>query len=302
MLPDHETFAPGVDQLAAFPAYGLADERQLAAGARTKIEHRGMELDELDIPQPSPSAKRSRDAISGGDRRIRRHSVDLTNATRGKDDCARVHRTDASASALPKNVQRHSGDCRPLIRTDLGWNQVEDQRLLDDLDTAIGGDRGDERTFDLRAGGVTSGMRDPVPVVAALTSQFQLAGPVAIKLCASVDELRHLVGAFSDQDAYRLFDTKAGACDQGVVDVLLGGVSLSLHPGDPTLRPMRRASGDLILGDDHDRAQIPALQSSRQTCDTRSDYHNVDLAYPPRRFCGESPRQRGQWRQCGEGR
>ena len=39
MLPDHEAFATGVDELAALAAYGLADKRQLAASARTEVEH-----------------------------------------------------------------------------------------------------------------------------------------------------------------------------------------------------------------------------------------------------------------------
>src|SRR4029450_9552898 len=233
MLPHHEAFAMRVDQLAALTAYGLADQRQLAAGSLTEVEHSRMELDELDVPQAGPGAERGRDAISGGDRRIRRHSVDLADATRGKNNCPRVHRTHASAGAPPTPVPRPSRDRGAVIRTDLGWNQVEDQRMFDDLDTAIGGDRGDECAFDLSAGGVTSGMGDPLPVVAALPSQFQLPGQVAIKLRASVDELRHLVGAFGDQDTYRIRDAEASARYQGVVDVLLDCVSLGLAPSNP---------------------------------------------------------------------
>ena len=302
MLSHHEAFATRVDQLASLTAYGLADQWQLAAGSLTEVEHGRMELDELDVPQPGPGAERGRDAISGGDWWIRRHSVDLANATRRKNNSPRVHRTHASAGALPKHVQRHSGNRRPLIRTDFGWNQVEDQRMLDDLDIAIGGDRGDQCAFNLSAGGVTSGVSDPVPKVAALASQFQLTGQVAIKLRASVDELRNLIGAFGDQDTYRIGDAEARARYQSVVDVLLDCVSLGLHPSNPTLRPMRRARRDLILGDDHDRAQLPALQSGRQTCDTRADYHNVYFPYPSWWFRGKSSRQKGQWRQCREGR
>src|SRR4029450_4061237 len=173
MLPHHEAFAMRVDQLAALTAYGLADQRQLAAGSLTEVEHSRMKLDELDVPQPGPSAERGRDAISGGDRRIRRHSVDLADATRGKNDGPRMHRTHASASALSEYVQRHSGDRGPLMRTDLGWNQVEDQRMLDDLDPAISGDGGNECAFDLRARGVTSRVSDPIPVVGAVPSQLQ---------------------------------------------------------------------------------------------------------------------------------
>jgi hypothetical protein len=132
--------------------------------------------------------------------------------------------------------------------------------------------------------------------VATFTRQFQLAGEVAIKLSPSVDELGNLVRSLSHQHAHCLFDAEPSTGHQGVVDVLLDGVALGLHPGDPTLRPVGRAGCDLVFGDDHDRSQIPALQSSRQTCDTRSDYNDVHLAYPSRRFRGEPVRQCWQWR------
>src|SRR4030095_10113336 len=40
MLADHEALATGVHQLAAFPAYCLADEWQLATSTRTQVQHR----------------------------------------------------------------------------------------------------------------------------------------------------------------------------------------------------------------------------------------------------------------------
>ena len=50
MLADHEPFATGVDQLATFPTYCLAHQRQLAAGSGTQVEHGRVELDEFDVP------------------------------------------------------------------------------------------------------------------------------------------------------------------------------------------------------------------------------------------------------------
>ena len=173
--------------------------------------------------------------------------------------------------------------------------------MLDDLDRAIGGDRGDQCTFDLSAGGVAPSVCDPVPLMAAFTGQFELAAKIAVKFSPSVDEFGNLVGAFGDQHAHRLFDAEASTGHQSVVDVLLDRVALGLHPCDPTLRPVGRAGRDLVLGDDHDRSQIPALQRSRQTRDARSDDDDVHLAYPSRRFRGEPVRQRWQWRECGEG-
>ena len=204
-----------------------------------------------------------------------------------------MHRTDASPSALPQYVQGHAGNCRPLVGVSLGRNEVENQSMLDDLDRAIGGDRGDERAFDFGAGSVAPGVCDPVPLVAALTGQFQLAGQVAIEFSASVDEFDNLVRPLGDQHAYCLLDAEPSTSHQSVVNVLFDGVALSLNPGNPTLGPVGRAGCDLILGDDHDRSEVPALQSSRETCDARSDHDDIHLAYPSRRFRGEPVRQSG---------
>ena len=62
MLADHEALAAELTR-AAFTAYGLADQWQLAAGTGAEVEHRGMELDELDIPQPGAGAERGRNPI-----------------------------------------------------------------------------------------------------------------------------------------------------------------------------------------------------------------------------------------------
>ena len=241
----------------------------------------------------APARSAARDPVPGGDRRIRRHGVDLTNAAGGQHDRSGMHRTDASTSALPKHMQCHAGNCRPLVGANLGRNEVENQSMLDDLDRAIGGDRGDQRPFDLGAGSVAPGVCDPVPLVAALTCQFQLAGQVAIKFSASVDEFGNLVWPLGDQYAYCLLDAEPSTSHQSVVNVLFDRVAFSLNPGNPTLGPVRRAGRDLILRDDHDCSEIPALQSSRETCDARSDHDDIHFAYPSRRFRSEPVRQRG---------
>src|SRR5512132_3977658 len=104
--------------------------------------------------------------------------------------------------------------------------------MLDDLDRAVGRDRGNECAFDLGARGVAPGVCDPAPLVAALAGQFQLAGEVAIKLSASVDELGNLVGALGDQYAYCVLDAEPSTGHQGVVNVLLDAVALGLPRGN----------------------------------------------------------------------
>ena len=86
-------------------------------------------------------------------------------------------------------------------------------------------DRGDQRPLDLGAGGVAAGVGDPVAVVAALAGQRQVARRGWSKLRAQRDELADGVGSLGDQDPHGLAVADAGAGDQGVVLVLLGGVA-----------------------------------------------------------------------------
>jgi hypothetical protein len=191
-----------------------------------------------------------------------------------------VHSADAASGAFPEYVQRHPSDGRLLPRANLGRNEIKDQRMLDDLDAAIGGNRGDQRAFDLGTGGVPSRVSDPITHVAALAGQLQPASKITIELSASVDQLGHLVGAFSDEHAYGILDAQASAGHQRVVNVLLDRVAFGLYPGDAALSPVSRAGRYLVFGDDHDRAEIPALQGSGEASDARADHNNVDLADP----------------------
>ena len=129
--------------------------------------------------------------------------------------------------------------------------QVEDQRVLDTCASAPRADRLDQRAGDLRAGGVAARVRDPAAVVAALAGQHQLAvGGSRSKLGAGRDQPPYGVGALGDQDPYGLLVAQARAGDQGVVQVLLGGVALAEGRGDAALGPAGGAVVEAGLGDD----------------------------------------------------
>ena len=74
--------------------------------------------------------------------------------------------------------------------------------MLDDLDRGIRCHGGHERAFDLGAGGVTAGVSDPAPHVAALAGQLQLPGKITIELRTSVDQLGYLIWALGDEHAH----------------------------------------------------------------------------------------------------
>ena len=104
---------------------------------------------------------------------------------------------------------------------------------------------GDERPLDLGAGGVAAGVRDAVAVVAALAGQRELAGLGVVEDRAQRDQLAHGVRALGDERADGLLVADAGAGDEGVAQVLVGGVTRSERGGDAALRPLggARAAG-----------------------------------------------------------
>ena len=99
-----------------------------------------------------------------------------------------------------------------------------------DLDGRGPLDGGDEGALDLRAGGVAAGVGDAVAVVAALAGQRQLAVGVVVEDGAERDQLAHGVGPLGHQDPHGVHVAGTGPGDQGVVQVLLGGVARARGP------------------------------------------------------------------------
>ena len=139
-------------------------------------------------------------------------------------------------SPMTWSVTPHTGAVR-------GGEEVDDERVLDDLDARVVADpveRGDERPGDLGAGGVAAGVGDPVAVVAALAGQLDLAAGVAVELRAEGDELADPVGPLGDERAHGLDVAQPDPGDEGVVEVLVGGVLGVEGRGDAALGPLRR--------------------------------------------------------------
>lgn len=161
--------------------------------------------------------------------------------------------------------------------------QVEDERVLD-RPYAPRADRLDERAGDLRAGRVTARVGDAPAVVAALAGQFQAALVGLVEVGAGLDEAAHGVGALGDEEAHGVLVAQAGAGDQGVVQVLFGGVALAEGRGDAALRPASGAVVEAGLGDD-DGVQAGGLaaQGRGQAGDAGADDHHVRGDGPPGR-------------------
>ncbi len=254
MLPLHEPDTPVVDEESAFSAHGLGDERLLPGGVGAEPHHGRVELHELQVAEHCSGSQGERHPVAGRDRRVGGGGVDLPEPARGEHHCTAVDRAHSVALTLTHHVQRHASD-----PTALAGDQVEDQGVLDDLDVRGGMHRGDERALDLGAGGIPTGVRDPVAVVPALPGQGQLTGVGLVEDGAELDQATDCVGTLRDEGADRVLVAQAGAGDQGVVKVLVGGVSGPEGGGDPALRPLGRPGGEDVLGHHHHRAHLPGL-------------------------------------------
>jgi hypothetical protein len=120
------------------------------------------------------------------------------------------------------HVEGDPGDAATLLDRAVE-EQVDRQRVLDDLDLRRPLDGSDQRPLDLGAGRVPAGVGDPVAAVAALAGQRQLAVGVWSKLVPSAISSRTASGP-RDQDPDRVEVARAGARDERVALVLARGV------------------------------------------------------------------------------
>ena len=265
----------GVDEVGALAAYRLGDQRLLALGVRAEEEDRRVELDELQVGDLRPGPQRQRHAVAGGDRGVGGGGEDLAHAAGGEDDRGGPDRADAVVLALAHDVER---DPR---RTAFGvGEQVQDERVLDGVQGGLA-DRLDQGPGDLGAGRVAARVGDAAAVVAALAGERDVAAVGGVEGGAGGDQAAYGVGALGDQGPDGLLVAEARARDEGVVQVLLGGVALAEGGGDAALGPAGRAVVEPGLGDDHGvQAGGRAAQGGGETGDAGADHHDVRVDGP----------------------
>ena len=157
--------------------------------------------------------------------------------------------------------------CRvtPATPPSVGEQQVDGERVLDDLDLRRPLDGRDQGALDLGSGGVAAGVRDPVPVVAALAGQREDALGAVVEAGAERDQLVHRLGPLADQRPHGVQVAGARPGDEGVVLVLLGGVARPERGGDAALRPLRRPGRQDVLGDDEDLVDVVDAAAARRS-------------------------------------
>ncbi|CAM5633851.1 hypothetical protein SGRIM128S_07255 [Streptomyces griseomycini] len=299
VLPLHEAHAVGVHQVGALAADRLGDQGLLALRVGPEEEDGGVELDELEVAHLGARAQGEGHAVARGDGGVRGRGEDLAHAAGGQDHRGGVDGAHAVVLALPHDVQGHAGRAAVGVR-----EEVQDERVLDGARPARA-DRLDQGAGDLRTGGVAARVGDAAAVVAALAGELQAALGGLVELRTGGDQTAHGVGALGDEDADRLLVAQARARDQGVVQVLLGGVALTEGRGDAALGPAGGAVVEPGLGDD-DGGQAGGLaaQGRGEAGDAGADDHHVRRDGPP--GCGRvqtgASAKRSRPRVVGDGR
>src|SRR5690606_33939615 len=134
-------------------ADGLGDERLLTARAGPEPEDGRVELDELEVAHDGPGPQAHGHTVTGRDGRVGRRGVDLPESAAREHDRPGVPGADPVDLALPDDVERHAADATALV-----LEQVDDEGVLDDLDSRVAHDGpqlGDEGAGDLGSGGIT---------------------------------------------------------------------------------------------------------------------------------------------------
>ena len=112
---------------------------------------------------------------------------------------------------------------------------------------------------------------------------------------AERDQLAHGVGPLGHEDADGLDVAGAGAGDERVALVLLGGVARAERRRDAALRPLRRAGVEDVLGDDEQvERRVGGVDPQRggQPGDAGADHHDVRARGPAGRGCAQAARDR----------
>ena len=247
MDPDHEALPPVVEEDRALTSHRLRDQRLLPGDRGPEVHHRRVELHELHVGDDRACPQTQSDPITGRDAGIRGGGEDLSDPAGRQHHRRRQDRTHTVDLPLADHVQRHA-----LGRPRLVLKQVEDQCVLDDLDPLS--HLGDQGTQDLRPGGVTAGVGDPVGEMSALPGQGDVPIGCPVEFGPPPDQApyRLRTGLHEYPDGRGI--AQAGPGHQGVLHVLLGGVLGAQRRRDPPLRPSRGTFIDMGLRHDDDLA------------------------------------------------
>ena len=226
------------------------------------VQHRRVELHELEVRHHRADPVGHGHAVAGRDVGVGRVDVDLAGAAGGEDRRPGGDGADL-AVALVEHVR---AEARRLAAVAGHVEQVDREVILEDRDVGVALDRGQERSLDLAAADVLV-VDHAAPAVAALAGQVERAGGVAIEVGAEREQLLDRGRALGDDALDHLAIAQAIADHQRVGDVLLERVVVGQHRGDAALGPVGVGVAGRALGDDGDPAVGGGVEREGQAGD-----------------------------------
>ena len=170
------------------------------------------------------------------------------------------------------DVRAHPGDV--LAQVVLG-DEFEREMVLEDFDVGVLRDSGQKRPLHLAPGRI-GGVDDAVVRVAALTPEVQRAVFLG-KSGPHRHQLAHPLRPLAHHNLDGLAVTQPGSGNQGVLDVLLGGVLGGHHRRDAALRVVRVRLDRLFLRDDGDAAMLGHAKRVGKPRHAATDNEKIEL-------------------------
>jgi len=269
--PGHHRPAVVVAQGRAGAAQRLGDERARSARTR-RPQHGRVELDELDVAQHGPGPGGEGEAVAGDAGGVGRGRVGVTETTRGEHDCPCGHVTHLEVTTVfahPGDVDADDPSVPVVVASEVEGERARPQAEPPPVEEAAEG--GAQHTVDLGARGVAAGVHDPVPGVPPFEAERSgvEAGP---ELPQASDLARRRV----HQGLDGVDGAQAGTCAERVGGMQLLAVGGVEHGGEPPLRPGRRTTAQLGLGDhQHVGTAGRRFQGGAEPGSAGADHHDV---------------------------
>ncbi|MDZ7635030.1 MAG: hypothetical protein U5L72_11645 [Bacteroidales bacterium] len=202
-----------------------------------------MELHELHVRQADAGAVGDREAVAGGDDRVRRVAIDLPASASRKHG-----RVGPDLDRLSQHARAHPG--APSLLDD----QVEDARMFQHGRPLGGTHAVDEGAGDLGPRAIAVRMHDAACGVRGLAPELELAVLAQVEGRPRQLQLAHPRRPLLHQDLHRLPVAERRPGGQGVLAVQLGRIARAEGGGDPALGVRGRAVVQRTLGEDEDLA------------------------------------------------
>ena len=223
-----------------------------------------MELYELEVDYLRPGLEGHRDAIAGGNGRVRGFAKDLTGTT-GRNE--RPRRRHVMRAAVEPDEGR-SGT-HPVAHT-----QRHRLRVLVHLHARVRRDALPEHPTDLPTSRIAC-MKHPTHAVRRLPAERNLSRLVAIEFRAPFDELAHVPRPVVHQHVHRLHPTEVVPCHHRVAGVELRRILVAHCSRNAALRVACIALARIGLGQDDDAAGLRQGERGAQTGDAAADHEEV---------------------------